>query len=153
MMNRGGRERPICPLCGWTYYAKNATGAAVAITEQGRLLLVQRKYPPFAGSWTLPAGYVEYGDSACDTAVREAREECGLEVQLDGLAGVYFGADDPRDAAHLIVYAAHIVGGGLRPDDDAAQVEFFSPNALPEEIAFEGQRAAIRDWKQNHSTC
>ncbi|MCL4541530.1 MAG: NUDIX domain-containing protein [Chloroflexi bacterium] len=146
LVPRGGRRRPHCPLCGWTYYAKNATGAAIAITQGHRLLLAQRRFDPLAGYWTLPAGYIEYGDSAADTAIREALEECGVNVALGRLLGVYFGTDDPRDSAHLIVYEATIIGGELSPGDDVSQLRWFTPNELPEHIAFTGQRQAIHDW-------
>ena len=68
----GGRPRPHCPVCGWTYYAKPSLGAAVLIEEGGRVLLVRRAHEPVAGWWTLPAGYVEYGEAADETAAREA---------------------------------------------------------------------------------
>jgi ADP-ribose pyrophosphatase YjhB (NUDIX family) len=145
---RGGRLRPHCPACGWVYYAKNALGAAVAIeSDDGQaLLLVQRANEPYAGWWMLPAGFVEYGDSAAETAVREALEETGLEVELCGFRGLYFGTDDPRDVAHLAVYTARVVGGKPRAGDDAAALAFFPAEALPDQIAFHGQREAIRDW-------
>ena len=144
---RGGRLRPHCPACGWVYYGKNALGAAIAIeTDDGRLLLVQRAHQPFAGWWMLPAGFVEYGDSAAETAVREAEEETGLAVELTGFRGLYFGTDDPRDVAHLAVYEARVVGGEIKAGDDAAALDFFPADALPDRIAFHGQREAIKDW-------
>jgi ADP-ribose pyrophosphatase YjhB (NUDIX family) len=147
----GGRARPHCPVCGWTYYAKNALGAAVLIlAENGRrVLLVQRAHEPFQGWWMLPAGFVEYGEFAAETAVREAEEETGLRVELTGLRGLYFGTDDPRDVAHLAVYDARVIGGEPRPGDDACAVCFFGPDELPTQLAFEGQRRAIEDWRRS----
>ncbi len=144
--DRGGRVRPVCPACGWVYYARNAMGAAVAVEHDGGLVLVQRRFEPYKDWWMLPAGFVEYGEFAADTAAREAEEETGLQVALDGLLGLYFGASDPRNVAHLAVYRAHAVGGVLRPADDAATVRAFAPDAIPLEIAFESQREAIADW-------
>jgi 8-oxo-dGTP diphosphatase len=148
--SHGGRTRPHCPACGWTYYARNALGAAVAIlSDDGRrILLVQRANEPYQGWWMLPAGFVEYGDCAADTAVREAEEETGLKVELTGLRGLYFGVDDPRDVSHLAVYDAKVVGGTMSPADDACALEFFGPAELPERIAFQGQREAIEDWRK-----
>jgi ADP-ribose pyrophosphatase YjhB (NUDIX family) len=144
---RGGRLRPSCPRCGWVYYARNAMGAAILVeSNDGRVLLVQRANEPYRGWWMLPAGFVEYGDSAADTALREATEETGLIVELTGLQGVYFGTDDPRDIAHLVSYTARIVGGTLTPADDAAAADYFGPDELPPRIAFEGQRQALEDW-------
>src|SRR5262249_27732462 len=112
---RHGVQRPVCPVCGWVYYAKPALGAAVAIESAGELLLVRRRRPPYEGWWTLPAGFVEYGETAWETAVREAAEEVGLIVELTGLRGLYFGADDPRGVAHLAVYGARPIEGSPRP--------------------------------------
>ena len=69
----GGRARPRCPRCGWTYYAKPALGAAVLIEEKGRILLVRRAHEPQRGWWMLPAGYVEYGEDVRQT--RRWREQ------------------------------------------------------------------------------
>jgi 8-oxo-dGTP diphosphatase len=143
---RGGRMRPTCPACGWVYYARPATGAAVAVELDGKLVLVQRRFEPYAGWWMLPAGFVEYGEFAEDTAAREAEEETGLKVALDGLLGLYFGAGDPRNVSHLAVYRAHAVGGMLEAADDAVDVRAFAPDDIPLEIAFESQRQAIADW-------
>ncbi len=165
---RGGRRRPVCPRCGWTYYAKNALGAAVLIERpvaaaatgprgEGdraagkEVLLVQRAHEPYQDWWMLPAGFVEYGEHAEVTAVREAREECGIEVALDGLFGVYFGTDDPRNPSYLLVYRAHPVdeGATLVAGDDASTLGWFAASALPERIAFEGHRQALADWQRS----
>ena len=87
--------RPVCPACGWVYYAKNATGAALAVIEHEQVLLVRRAHEPYKGQWMLPAGFVEYGEFAEESAVREAEEETGLRVEVTGLWGLYFGTDDP----------------------------------------------------------
>src|SRR5262245_43961281 len=77
----GGRPRPWCAKCGWTYYAKPALGAATIIEDdEGRLLLVQRGHEPYKGWWTMPTGFVEYGEDAAETAAREVLEETGLLV-------------------------------------------------------------------------
>lgn len=145
---RGGRLRPVCPACGWVYYAKNATGAAILIEAEDRVLLVQRKHDPYQGHWMLPAGFVEYGERPEETAVREAQEECGLVVALTALWNLYFGTDDPRNVSSLVVYRARLVGGTLRPGDDAAAARFFRRGELPAQIAFQAHREALRDWER-----
>jgi 8-oxo-dGTP diphosphatase len=118
----------------------------VLIENEHGILLVQRAHDPYAGWWMLPAGFVEYGEQAWDTAVREAEEETGLRVELTGLQGLYYGADDPRGVSHLAVYGARVVGGELYPADDACAIETFARDSLPERIAFENHRAAIDAW-------
>ncbi|MDO8669853.1 MAG: NUDIX domain-containing protein [Dehalococcoidia bacterium] len=146
IVERGGRHRPVCPQCGWTYFARPAFGAAVIIEDEGRILLVRRDHEPYAGWWMLPAGFVEYDEWAAETAVREALEETGLEVRLAKLHGLYYGTDDPRNPSHLAVYRAEVVGGQLGAGDDAAALAFFSPDEVPRNIAFHGQRLAIAAW-------
>ncbi len=141
-------DRPVCPRCGWTYYAKNATGAAALVERSGKVLLVRRKHEPYAGWWHLPSGFVEYGEDAATTTVREAQEETGLVVAVTALFGVYFGGDDPRNPSHLIVYRVRELSGELHPGDDAEAAEFFAPEALPDQIAFEANRAALREWQR-----
>jgi 8-oxo-dGTP diphosphatase len=147
-VDRGDRLRPECPACGWVYYAKNALGAAILVERDGRVLLVQRAHDPYKGWWMLPAGFVEYGEDAAGTAVREAMEECGLRVTLNGVFGTYFGTDDPRNPAYLIVYHAQPEPPDAEPvaGDDAADARWFAADGLPEHVAFEAQRRAIADW-------
>ncbi len=142
----GGVNRPVCAACGWVYYGKNAVGAGVLLTDEDRVLLVQRRDDPYQDQWQLPAGFVEYGESPDATAVREALEEVGLYVRLTGLAGAYFVGDDPRTAGILLVYGAEVSGGELRAGDDAKAAAFFAPSALPR-IAFQAHREALRDWE------
>lgn len=144
---RGGVIRPTCPACGWVYYAKNATGAALLVVEGDAVLLVQRAHEPFLGQWMLPAGFVEYGEFAEESAVREAEEETSLQVELLGLWGFYFGTDDPRNVAHLAVYAARRVGGQLQAGDDAVDARFFHRDEIPAEIAFRTHQRALADWR------
>ena len=142
----GGVNRPVCAACGWVYYAKNAVGAGVLLTDGDRVLLVQRRDEPYQAQWQLPAGFVEYGERPDETAAREALEEVGLRVRLTGLAGVYFVGDDPRTAGILLVYRATVTGGKLQAGDDAQTAAFFPRGALPQ-IAFQAQREALRDWQ------
>ena len=148
-VDRGGRARPACPSCGWVYSARNALGAALAVEGPDGILLVQRSHEPYKGEWMLPAGFVEYGEFAEESAVREAEEETGLHVELTGLWGLYFGTDDPRNVAHLAVYGARAVGGDLEAGDDASDARFFPRGRLPANIAFEAHRQALADWERD----
>jgi 8-oxo-dGTP diphosphatase len=98
----------------------------------------------------LPAGYVEYGEDAAETAVREALEETGLVVELTGIRGLYFGAGDPRGSSHLAVFTAQRHQGTPTAGDDAADCRWFGPNEIPERIAFDSHRKAISQWLKGH---
>ncbi|HEX2924432.1 MAG TPA: NUDIX hydrolase [Chloroflexota bacterium] len=139
-----GRERQFCPSCNWTYYPKPNTASAVAIIRDGRVLMARRKFEPFKGQWTLPSGFMEYGESPEETAVREMWEELGVEVELTGLVSVEMERGDPRGLCLLVVYTGRIVDGEPKAGDDAAELKSFPLDQLPREIAFEAHRRALQ---------
>ena len=118
--------------------------------DDGHVLLIKRAVPPRAGYWAFPAGYMEADESAEEAAIRETKEETGLDVALDALLNVYSFEDSTHQRGVLILYRAHVVGGELRPGDDAMDARWFSPYDLPpeEEIAFSTHRDALRRWLQ-----
>jgi 8-oxo-dGTP diphosphatase len=109
----------------------------VAVYAPGRgVVLVERANPPYG--WALPGGFVDYGESCEHAAIREAKEETGLDVELVGIVGVYSDPDrDPRHHTLSVVYRAQAVDPAqLSAGDDAARVGFFKWGALPE-LAFD----------------
>ncbi len=113
--------------------------------------MVQRKYPPYVGGWTLPAGYVEWDETPEQAAVRETQEETGLQVVTSGLFGVFpwrheFNDGQSHDNGLLVVYLAAVAGGELQAGDDAQAVGWFAADALPEQIAFVSHRVALAIW-------
>lgn len=141
-----GHVRLCCPACAYVYYRNPAPAAGVLLARRGEILLVKRKFEPRAGWWSLPAGFMEYGESPERTAVRELREETGLRVRLTGLFGVYAGFDDPRVRAVLILYTAERLAGRLRAGDDAIEVRYFPLSRLPRRIAFAAHRHALAEF-------
>ncbi|HOD67545.1 MAG TPA: NUDIX hydrolase [candidate division Zixibacteria bacterium] len=88
----------------------------------GSIVLIERGHEPYKGRLALPGGFVEYGERVEEAAVREAREETGLEIRLDRLVGVYSDpARDPRGHTVSVVYHAEPIGGVLAGGDDAAR--------------------------------
>jgi 8-oxo-dGTP diphosphatase len=116
------------------------------------ILLVRRRIEPYRDHWGIPAGFQEYEETAAETAVRETREETGLQIAIAGLFDVLFTRDDPRKRANLVVYMAKPVGGRLRAGDDALAAAFFAIDALPEPIAFENNRLLIQRLLREHPT-
>lgn len=112
----------------------------VVIFDPARgLVLVERRNPP--PGWALPGGFVDYGESCEAAALREAREETGLDIVLTGLVGVYSDpARDPRGHTMSVVYAAQALDPArLRAGDDAARAAFHRLDALPP-LAFDHGR-------------
>ncbi|MBS0396136.1 MAG: NUDIX hydrolase [Proteobacteria bacterium] len=101
------------------------------------IVLIERRFPP--PGWALPGGFVEVGETVEAAAVREAREETGLEVRLTGLLGVYSDpARDPRGHTVGIVYVGE-ARGEPRAGDDAGAVAVIDP-AAPPPLAFDHAR-------------
>jgi 8-oxo-dGTP diphosphatase len=141
-----GRDRPVCGRCGRIHFEEPKVAAGVLVTKEGKILLVRRVMEPRRGLWSLPAGFVDAGDDPAEAAMREVREETGLEVEIDGLLDVVYGQEHPNGASIVIIYSGSIVGGELRAGDDADGVDFFDPAQLPP-IAFEATKHALKHLK------
>ncbi len=142
-----GRVRRYCPACDLFIFRDPKVAAAVLVEQGGRVLLVRKAYGRARGRWSLPAGFVEYDEDPAMTAVRECREETGLEVELTGILDILPGAGPPGEASFTIVYRGKVRGGELRASDDADQVGFFSVDDLPP-LAYESTVRALRRWKE-----
>lgn len=144
----GGSERPVCPACGLVQYLNPAPAAGIVLLRGDRVCLVKRRYEPKRGQWSLPTGFMEWGEEPAETARREALEETGLEVELDGLYAVEAGLLPPDTPVVVIFYSARETGGRLEAGDDAEEAGFFGLDALPGPVAFAAHRrvlARLRD--------
>ncbi len=100
--------------------------------ENQSVLLVQRKYNPFQGTWALPGGFVEYGEKTEHAVIREVLEETSLNTKIRMLLGVYSDPHrDPRGHTVTVVYVLDRVGGELHAGDDAGSARFFKMSKLP----------------------
>ncbi|GIK72244.1 MAG: NUDIX hydrolase [Chloroflexota bacterium] len=120
------RRYPDAPLVGV---------AAAVFDAAGRVLLVQRGRPPRAGSWGLPGGLLEVGESLVAGVRREVREECGVEIAVGDVAGVFEPItrdEEGRVEYHYVVidFWASWLSGEAHPHDDAAAVAWAAIDAL-----------------------
>ena len=121
------------PVMEWV---RRATGSAVVITDpRGDVLLMRRAYPPF--DWVLPGGGAEAHESPSETALREVREELGLQVELRTLTGVYYQADHPAgEVLHFVFTAVLPPDAELTPcPGEVAEIGLLRPDVLPEPMS------------------
>jgi ADP-ribose pyrophosphatase YjhB (NUDIX family) len=143
-----GRERPACAACGFVYFADPKVAVSVLLAQEGRVLLVRRAVVPRIGYWALPAGFVDAGELPQETAVREVREETGLEVALNGLLTIQPIAN-PDKQGFLMMYRGHVLSGTLRAQDDVSEARWFTPGEIPwNDLAFETTNQVLRHWLQ-----
>jgi ADP-ribose pyrophosphatase YjhB (NUDIX family) len=138
-------ERPVCTRCGFVFYIdpKIAVGTIIQTTND-RLVLVRRAIEPGYGLWVFPGGYVDRGEPLTAAAIREAREECGLDVRLDGLVNIY---SYPGRAPVIVVYAATAIGGTLCIDEECLESAEFDPADIPwDRLAFRSTHEGLRDY-------
>ena len=139
----GGLERTVCPACGFVQYLNPEPGAGGVLLSGREVCLVRRRFAPRAGYWSLPTGFMEWEESAAETAVREAREETGLDVRLIGLYAVETGILPPDRPVLVVFYRAEETGGDLVAGDDADAVGFFPPQVPPGPVAFAAHRRVL----------
>jgi ADP-ribose pyrophosphatase YjhB (NUDIX family) len=138
-------ERPVCTRCGFVFYLDPKVAVGTIIQSQsGRLVLVRRAIEPGYGKWVFPGGYVDRGEALTSAAMREAREECGLDVRLDALVNIY---SYTGRAPVIVVYAATSTGGTLCIDDESLEVREWDVATIPwNELAFRSTHEGLRDY-------
>jgi len=137
------REQAVCSTCHFVFYLNPKVVAGTIPEWNGRILLTRRAISPGQGLWTFPGGFVDFGETVADAALRETFEETGLRVELTGLLNVYSYAGAPV----VIVYRAHVTGGSLRPCPENDALEWMKAGEIPwEALAFPSTREALREW-------
>ncbi len=160
-IKEGEPERLVCQDCDFVFYLdpKVAVGTIIDArtgapegrtwpaggdASAPRVVLIKRSIEPGYGKWVFPGGYVDRGEETEAAAIREAREECGLDVRIDGLVNVYsYAGRTPI----IIVYSTSIVGGTLTAADEALEARVFEPADIPwRDLAFVSTREALEDY-------
>ncbi len=134
-----------CPECDFVHFRNPGVGAAVVIRNgTGGILLVRRAPGATrAGLWSIPAGFVDYGEDVREAAARELAEETGLIADIGEVVHVASNFHDPAKLTVGIWFSGSVVGGELQAGDDADAVGFFDLDDLPP-LAFETDVELLR---------
>ncbi|HEU4752724.1 MAG TPA: NUDIX hydrolase [Armatimonadota bacterium] len=141
----GEPDRLCCAGCEFVFYLDPKLAAGVVATVGDRVLLLRRAIQPAYGAWVFPGGFVDRGEHPAEAAVREAREEAGVEIALEGILGIY--SHPPGSPVVLVVYRGAVTAGEPQALDESLEYGLFPPGALPwESLAFSTTRLALGDY-------
>ena len=143
IQDRDGKERPVCPPCGRVIYYDPKIVATSVVERDGQVLMVRRASQPGYGLWSMPGGYVDRGEVPEEAAVREVKEETGLEVKVNFLLGLFSERGQP---VIIAVYVASETGGDLAPGTETLDAAFFPPGDLPP-LAFPRDSLILGRWR------
>ena len=128
------RDRAVCDSCGFIHYENPLNVVGTLPVWQDRVLLCRRNIEPRRGLWTLPAGFMELGESTADGAIRETVEEAGARIELEGLFSLF---NVVRVGQVHFFYKARLLNTELAPGPETIEAAFFDEHDLPwSEIAF-----------------
>jgi ADP-ribose pyrophosphatase YjhB (NUDIX family) len=137
-------DRLVCLACEFVFFLDPKVAVGTIIPYNGGVVLVKRAIEPAYGKWVFPGGFVDRGERVEEAAIREAREESCLEVQVSRLLNVYSYADHP---VIIIVYVAEITGGQAVAGDETLEVGIFQPADIPwDDLAFPSTSKALLDY-------
>ena len=144
-----------CPKCKHLIktYRNPFPTVDIIIQLNNEIVLIERKNEPFG--WAIPGGFVDYGEKVESAAIREAKEETSLDVQIVSLLGVY--SDPKRDMRKHTISSVFIANGEGIPlaADDAKNIGLFNNDNLPTNLAFD-HAMILKDyfwWKEFHDSC
>lgn len=127
-------ERYVCSRCGAIHYLNPKVVVGAVCTWQDRVLLCRRAIEPRTGFWTIPAGYLEIGESTEAGAKREAYEEARARIEIESLLAVY---NVVRIGQVQLLYRARLLSPRVEAGVETEELDLFAWNAIPwEELAF-----------------
>lgn len=135
------RPREVCSSCGFINYVNPKIVVGSVVMHEGRVLMCRRAIAPRVGFWTLPAGFMEEGETAEEGAMREAMEEACAKIEIEGLLGCY---SVPRISQVQLMYRARLVDPAIAPGPESTEVILASWDEIPwKELAFPSVKWAL----------
>lgn len=148
------KERAICTTCNIVHYENplNIVGTIPYLEKNGKLyvLLCLRNIEPRKGKWTLPAGFMELGETAVQGAARETEEEAGAKIEIQGLFTVL---SVPAVGQVHLHYRAKLLSEVYNPGYETTEVRLFSEDELPwDEMAFRTIKTTLKHFFEDAKT-
>ncbi len=137
-------DRLVCAECDFVFYLDPKLVACAIVEIEDKVVLLRRSISPQKGQWVVPGGYVDRGEEVAAAAIRETREECGIDIRIRELLGIY---SYPGWLEAVVIYVADYVGGNLIADDECMEVKLLSHSEIPwDKLAFRSTRDALTDY-------
>ena len=141
------RERHVCSACGAIHYQNPKMVVGCIVEHRGSILLCKRAIEPRRGYWTVPAGFLELGESAMQGALRETHEEAGAHARI---LAPYAHFDVPHIGQAYIIYRASLLSDVFGPGPESLEVKLVPPAEIPwDQIAFPVVRYALEMMLQD----
>ena len=133
--------RYVCDACGEVHYQNPKIVAGCIVTWEDKILLCKRAIEPRYGLWTIPAGFMELGETTNEAAARETMEEACATAEIDNLFAVY---NIPHVSQVYIIFKAHLNAPKFAAGEESLETQLFSVDEIPwDEMAFQVVRAAL----------
>lgn len=137
------RTRWVCERCDTVHYQNPNIVVGCVAEKDGKILLCKRGIEPRLGYWTVPAGFMELGESLAEGAARETLEEACAEIEI----GHLFASIDVVDAGQVHIFFTGTLRGGYGVGEESTDVRLFSEDEIPwDEMAFQSGRFALRKY-------
>jgi 8-oxo-dGTP diphosphatase len=149
LQERAGKQRPICPNCDFVNYRNPVPGVVVVVEKEGCVLLGRRRGGNQEGKWCLPQGYIEFEEDFLTAAIREVKEETGLDVEIQLILNVVSNLLSANFHTLAVVMLARVIGGNLCAGDDLEMLTWIPKSEPLPEMAFEADKQIIERYQQS----
>lgn len=144
------RERAVCPACLTIHYQNPLNVVGTVPYWNNQVLLCKRNIEPRKGKWTLPAGFLELGETVAEGAARETDEEAGAQIEMQGL---YTVISVPRVGQVHMFYRARLLSETFNPGPETMEARLFNEDDIPwDEIAFRTVRETLERFFADRRT-
>lgn len=144
------RERHVCQQCGHIHYINPRIIAGTLPVYEGKILLCRRAIEPRRGYWTLPAGFMENGETSAEAAIRETAEEAEAKVTLHDLYTVF---NLPHISQVYLFYRAELIDGQFGVGEESLESQLFEEHDIPwSELAFPTIKRTLQLYFEDRKT-